>query len=176
MILAGVGSRSAPPSALKAATMLAEEFEAWWRSGHAEGMDYAFEIGARDRCVVYLPWRGFNRASALMTRNVVVLSDLERTHHEAFTRARESVTDYHPNAERLSNGGFACMARNYLQIMGVNEQPVDGVVFWAEEQAGRVSGGTAQAIRIARAMGIPTWNLYLQTYEEVRESLSALLG
>jgi hypothetical protein len=50
------------------------------------------------------------------------------------------------------------------------ESPVDFVVFWAPEKDGKIKGGTATAIFLAREMAIPTFNLWQEeTQEQWRE-------
>ena len=50
------------------------------------------------------------------------------------------------------------MARNALQVLGTDGQtPVDFIMCWTPNGSG--SGGTGQAIRIARALNIPVFDL-----------------
>ncbi len=52
------------------------------------------------------------------------------------------------------------------------EKPVDAVICWAPvDGAGNVEGGTGQAVRIARASGIPVFNLSAGDFEAARELL-----
>ena len=50
--------------------------------------------------------------------------------------------------------------RNALQVLNLScTSPVDFVLYWAPEVNGKVKGGTAVAVNIARKHGIPTFNL-----------------
>jgi hypothetical protein len=103
-IITCVGSRKAPECFLR----IFEEFgnyirhkEYWARSGHADGIDYAIEKGARNRCITYLPWPG-----------LVVLS------HE-------------PYVVKLSDAIKKIKCRNVYQLVGENlDKPSDLVVCW----------------------------------------------
>lgn len=62
-IIAGIGSRETPSTILDAMTFIGlwcRENNIWVRSGHAQGADWAFECGAQENCIAYLPWKGFN--------------------------------------------------------------------------------------------------------------------
>ena len=63
-IISGVGSRETPENILTEMTAIGafcRENKILLRSGHADGADFAFELGAQEACVAYLPWNGFNR-------------------------------------------------------------------------------------------------------------------
>lgn len=72
--------------------------------------------------------------------------------------------------------------RNALQVLNLScMNPVDFVLFWAPEVRGKVKGGTAIAVNIARRHGIPTFNLantevyeYFKRYTNSVTSLSDL--
>ena len=153
MIITGIGARSTPDEFLGLLTELGKEARErdWWvRSGHAEGADYAFEKGAQDRCIVYLPWRGFNKDLPLL--GISRYSDL-----------REDVPDvvyrHDPYAgDHLSQGVKLIKSRNVYQVLGEDlKSPSDLVVCWTS--CGGHVGGTALALRIARANNIPVVNL-----------------
>ena len=53
------------------------------------------------------------------------------------------------------------MARNCHQVLGQDlKTPVDFIVCWTKD--GGESGGTGQALRIARDLNIPVYNLYFE--------------
>lgn len=154
---AGVGSRETPPDVLADMYALARALAPYFtlRSGAADGADAAFEAGAvdaRGNCDIYLPWRGFNgHASAL---------------HEVSAEALALAQTVHPRWESLGQGPKKLHARNGYQVLGQSLQdPVDFVVCWTadgcESKAERRSstGGTATAIVLAEANGIPVFNL-----------------
>lgn len=152
-IYTGIGSRKTPAHFQHLATTLATELRNsryMLRSGHAPGADQAFEAGAGDLAEVFLPWPGFEREIGIEAGTV-----LEAPLEPAFVLAEQ----YHPAWERLSKGARALHARNVHQVLGVNlDRPSEFVVCWTPE--GKESGGTAQAMRIARAHDIPIYNLF----------------
>lgn len=152
MIVTMVGSREAPQYICDLFTELGIEVRerGWWaRSGHAPGIDYAAELGAKDRCIVYLPWTGFNRESPVLgTASSQPLRD----------EVLKIVYKHEPYAKDLSDGVKLIKSRNVYQVLGVDLQsPSDVVVCWTEE--GEVVGGTGLAIKIAERKGIPVINV-----------------
>ena len=151
---AGIGSRSTPPTILELisniATLLAR-CELTLRSGGASGADCAFEQGcdrAHGRKEIFLPWKGFNRNASPCC---------EPTGH-----AFEIASTIHPNWNRCNPTARRFHARNCHQILGSDlRHPVDFVLFWAPEKDGRVDGGTATAVHLARERNIPTFNLWI---------------
>jgi len=146
----------------------------WLRSGGAAGADRAFEEGAQDRCLVYLPWpmKGDEiRFHRLTGARCVAFDDAPDTAKDA---ARKSVDQYHPAPERLSFTGRRLHSRNYFQVMGFNEQPVSAVVCWTPTVGGRPQGGTAQAIRIANSLDIPVYNMAMERWGDPEKVLERL--
>lgn len=148
--IAGIGSRETPPHILAEMTKIGawcRTYRILVRSGHAEGADYAFEAGALDWCLVYLPWRTFNSAAPVLGQSVEVKSN---------DKLNELVWKYHPKPKRLTYNGHLLMRRNGAQILGYDEwpqetfaeAPVRAVVCYTTD--GQDSGGTGQALRIAR--------------------------
>lgn len=69
MIITAVGSRSTPLAICEEMTLIgqwAKQNSHILRSGHAPGADYAFEKGAEQNCIVYLPWNRFNNADPIV--------------------------------------------------------------------------------------------------------------
>jgi hypothetical protein len=152
-IVAGIGSRNTPKGILremqKLGGMLAKH-GVWVRSGHAAGADYAFEMGAGQKCLVFLPWKDFN-ASLTMCGQVVDKVDLPAAIRE--------VKILHPVGNKLDNAALKLMARNFFQILGPNlDQPCDLVICWTEK--GEQKGGTGFSMKIAEANNIPVINMY----------------
>lgn len=154
MIVAMVGHRSIDAAAAESIQELAAVIAAkghWVRSGHAKGADYAAERGARKRCLIWLPWRAYNSDLPILGRFRV----LTNSHHNAYEEAKA----HHPNWGSLTRGGKAMHARNYLIVMGQGN-PADFLVGYARvDDNGEWMGGSGQAYRIAKAHGIPTFNL-----------------
>lgn len=162
---AGIGSRSTPDEILMvmrdAALMLADQ--GWTlRSGGATGADTAFEQGCRAArhftCEVYLPWASFDRA-------IKSIACRDEPEPAAYAIAEQ----FHPAWDRLSQGAKRLHARNVHQILGAYvEQPVLSkfVLCWTPNGSG--SGGTGQAIRIAKAYGVPVFDMGdATTYDRV---------
>lgn len=149
MFYAGVGSRQTPAAVMDFMTHVAQRLDACGytlRSGGADGADTAFERGAEHR-VIYLPWPHFNGNSS--------------ARFGATKAAYEIAAEFHPAWDRLSEAARKLMARNTHQVLGDDvlrsEQYSRFVLCWTPRGSG--SGGTGQAIRIARAYGIPVFDL-----------------
>ena len=145
---AGIGSRETPTDILHLMTAIAKRLATYdyvLRSGAAPGADSAFELGApTDKVEIYLPWKGFNGHP----------SKLCYPSNEALAMAEQ----FHPNWNACSRGARALHARNCHQILGRDlNDPVDFVVCWTRGGSG--TGGTGQALRIARAHSIPIYDL-----------------
>jgi hypothetical protein len=163
-----VGSRSTPPNVCTQISWLAFEFTRNGlevRSGHVEGADWAAEQGAcqatdpdcKKRGVdpvqpaIYLPWERFCAERAVLGRAVVVKSSFI---------ADQLVRDHHPAADLLTAGAFSLHRRNGAQVLGDTfDDPSVAVVCWRDPAA--KTSGTDQAMRIARAYGVPVFNLAL---------------
>jgi hypothetical protein len=154
----GVGSRRAPTEALELAEKLALQLrrEGWTlRSGHAPGMDQAFERGAQRRAEVYLPWPTFEEDVPLYAG---VIWD------RPSARAYELGMTYHPSGWMLKPAVKRLMARNLHQVLGPHlGEPSRFVVCWTPDGSldgkSEDTGGTGQALRVAAAYRIPVFNL-----------------
>ena len=147
MYYTGIGSRQTPNIILKYMAKLAkilDEYSYILRSGGADGADSAFESGTMNK-EIFLPWKGFNN-------NDSQLYDIKSESFEIAER-------FHPNWIKLSNGAKKLHARNVHQILGKNlDKPSYFVVCWTKD--GKASGGTGQAIRIAKYYNIRIFNLF----------------
>ena len=142
---AGIGSRETPREVLSIFEDVGELLAIkgyTLRSGHAKGADQAFERGCDrvgGRKEIYIPWWGFEGSR----------SDLVVHDDKAFDIARQ----FHPNWDVLTDGAKKLQARNSHQILGYSlNDPVDFVICYTRNGLGR--GGTGQAIRIAKHLGI----------------------
>ena len=110
------------------------------------GSDTAFESGLAkvSSAEVFLPFRKFNGNKSKRYKPPI----------EAYEIARH----FHPNWDRCGRFARQCHARNVQQIMGENLNSLTHfVVCWTP---GALDvGGTAQALRIARAYSVPIFNL-----------------
>ncbi len=143
---AGIGSRQAMPPLCAWITDIATWLAGrgyTLRTGGAHGCDRAFMSGAVNP-EVYVPWRGFNGLPWLPF-------DTEG--------AERIAARFHPAWSRLSQGARKLHTRNVPQVLGADlASPVEFVLCWTPD--GKDSGGTGQAIRIARAHGVPVYNLF----------------
>ncbi len=150
---AGIGSRSAPQAILTLIEHAAANLASLGlilRSGGAPGADTAFETGCdrvNGRKEIFLPWKGFNGHPS--------------PYFSPPEQAEAIASLFHPNWKACSPAARKFHARNCQQIYGLNlDNRVDFVLFWAPEEEGKVKGGTATAVALARKMKIPTYNLW----------------
>lgn len=134
---AGIGSRRTPPEVLRIMSELANALHRSGyvlRSGGADGADKAFERGDPN-AVVLRPKHATQEAMAEASK-----------HHPRWDLCKPYVRQLH--------------GRNAQIILGHNlEEPADFVVCWTDAPPQR--GGTQLGLSIARAYGIPVYNLIL---------------
>jgi hypothetical protein len=136
----GIGSRQTPKE-VKAhmasiATYLGREGFIL-RSGGADGADTAFESGCDS-----------------VNGNKEIFRPTDYIPQWAF----DTVASFHPNPRALTKYGRRLMARNALQVFGrSSNDPTELIICWTLGGSGK--GGTGQAIRIARRLGIPVVDL-----------------
>jgi len=145
---AGIGSRKTPADIQQQMTLIARRLDSMGyclRSGGANGADTAFELGATNK-QIFLPWDGFNGRYA-DGRNYIVPP-----------YNKSLVELFHPKPFSLSPAGQKLMNRNSYQVLGPTlEDPVDFVLCYTKD--GKISGGTGQALRIAKHFNIPVFNM-----------------
>lgn len=171
---AGIGSRSITKKEEEIIQILAQQmnrYNFYLYSGHAEGSDQVFENATpSDHSVIFLPWDRFNYP--FHAKYVYIKGD--------DPIGIDSVYRYHPAPDKLKRGGLACMSRNYFQIHGdesLGWPRVKFVISCTDEKNGVYSGGTAQAIRIAKSLDIPVFNIRSKKWEsELNQFISALLS
>lgn len=151
---AGIGSRETPQEFLDLFTRVAKYLstkDCVLRSGGAKGSDKAFELGAIHK-EIYLPWKGFEGNNS----NLIVKDE----------KAFEIAEKYHPRWAYLSQGAQKLQARNSHQILGNDlDSPSNFVICWTKN--GKGTGGTGQAIRIAKDYNIPVFDC--GEYNDVKE-------
>lgn len=156
----GIGSRETPSDILNLMISIASFME---RSGYvlysggANGADSAFERGVKEieHKKIFLPWKRFNN-------NPSPLFNVSK-------EAMEIAKIYHPSWKNLSNPVRRLMARNGYQVLDESlTEPVDMVICYTID--GKETGGTGQALRIAKHYSIPVYNLYYK--DKVDEILS----
>lgn len=162
----GIGSRSTPPEILRLFKVTAARLaDAGWtlRSGAAPGADTAFEEGVFEALAyyegssadsellaeIYLPWSGFEGRKSDPSGWVQYDPSPSPL---AFPIAEQ----FHPAWDRCSQGARRLHARNVHQVLGQDvTNPVLSrfVLCWTPDGSG--SGGTGQALRIAKHYGVP---------------------
>lgn len=154
MIYAGIGSRETPPDVLHAMNQVGQYLGTlgWTlRSGGAGGADTAFEQGCdlvNGPKEIFIPWNGFS-GRRKHERGVI-------TGHSA--EAEAIAQRFHPNWNACSQGARALHSRNVSQVLGVNlNEPSDVVICWTKGASG--TGGTGQALRMAKHYNIPIFDL-----------------
>jgi hypothetical protein len=149
-VYAGIGSRTTPHDVLYLMTSIATKLDVWgWtvRSGGADGADTAFEGASRKE--IYLPWSGFNgKRGSTPSAEAYTIAE---THHPRWHALERSVRSLH--------------ARNAHQILGADcATPAAFVITWTPDGSTGITtvktGGTGQAIRIARAYDVSIFNLH----------------
>jgi len=166
---AGIGSRDITDKEasliLAISSKLSERYTVY--SGNAGGADITFQQGSEGKCIIYLPWGGFNKEEYDPLRSIAHF-DVGNT-----DIGREYAAKYHPCYSQLKEGAKRLMCRNTHQVLGFKDYPrAEFIVFCANEVAGVVQGGTAQAIRIARDIGVLTFNIRYNGSKELREYLT----
>jgi hypothetical protein len=124
-------------------------------SGNAPGSDITFQRCSNNKCVVFLPWKNFNKE---MYDPEQALDHFVVGNEKVGLEAAEK---FHPNFKNLSCGGRALHARNYFQIFGYDVYPKSEFVICcaSEDSTRKVLGGTGQAIRIAKHNHLEIINL-----------------
>lgn len=140
----GVGSRKAPVGIRHTISKLAARLAAQgWilRSGGAVGCDSAFASGAGNPAEIFRPEHATADALAMAAKV-----------HPAWARCNHYVRNLH--------------ARNCFQVLGKSlDCPSSFLVCWTQDGATSAAecsirtGGTATAIRLADANGVPVFNL-----------------
>jgi len=153
---AGIGSRDTPEHVLKkmrACAKRLKELGFTLRSGGAKGADSAFEQYAGTQAEIYLPFDGFEGKRD----NGYQLINSQFLPH--YSKARHMASEYHPNWSACNDRARQMHTRNVMQMLGASlDKPSLFVVCWTKD--GRASGGSGQALRIAKALDIPVFNLY----------------
>lgn len=132
------------------------------RSGNALGFDQIVSMYVpNQQKELYLPYAGFG---PFLSKEIKIL--IPDTHWTTYEKAKEMVWKYHPVHEKLPKSILSYLIRDVYQVLGKDlNHPSDVVVCWTPDGATcatmctRQTGGTAMAIRIADAHGIPVFNL-----------------
>jgi len=164
----GIGSRQTPEAWLLFLEKLSEKLakkDYCLRSGGAQGADQAFERGGVLK-QIFLPWDGFENKKA----DGLTIFSMRDSNPTVWTKAQKFAESFHPAWDRLTEGARALHTRNTMQVLGPDLQsPSQFVVCYSP---GR--GGTEQALRIARFVEIPIFNVYVE--DDIPKLLDYLKG
>lgn len=161
MIITGVGSRKIDTTQYAMILSLARFLRkrGWYlRSGGAIGADSAWEDGwvGSDQKTIYLPQEGFNKRP----KNDACY--LPPTYDHIWVEAEDIAQGLHQRFESLDEFARNAHTRNVYQVLGDDlRTPSDLVIACAEPNGRSVKGGTATAFNLAKAKGIPTFNIWL---------------
>lgn len=160
---AGIGSRRSGDEQHRFALYLAQALSArgWTlRSGHAKGMDEAFERGATS-AQIFLPWQTFRQELRFPDQGFEVQA-------RPTLAAVKLAEDFHPAWDACSEEAKLLHARNMHIICGPDLlTPVKFVVCWTPDGGidGEGSGGTNFALRAAKYFEIPAFNFARPDHE-----------
>lgn len=151
---AGIGARKTPEEILvtfKEIGKLLVEKSYILRSGAADGADSAFEEGcveANGLREIYLPWPSFNGRKSVYTDPSDEAMALAEYHWKIYGwRSWSDIPDSHKKL----------LARDVHQVLGQDlKTPSEFVVCYTNE--GKLVGGTAMAIHIAKERDIRVFN------------------
>lgn len=171
----GIGSRKTPEDVLFSMFCIAKELGdrgMTLRSGGADGADAAFERGAREADIM-LPWQGFNSHSS----NLYVPDHYQRRisgYGKTLNRAVKTAEHIHPRWDNLTDSGRRMHIRNVWQVMGTEMSYLSRfVVCWTPN--GEEVGGTATAIRLAKQIGVPVFNLATMSEDAVMDAANEII-
>jgi hypothetical protein len=146
---AGIGSRETPIQILKLFENIGKFLAKkgfTLRSGSAEGADSAFEYGCTQidgLKEIYLPWKNFRGSNSEL-----IVKDI---------KAFEIAEKFHPYWHNLKDAAKRLQARNSHQVLGQDlNTPSNFIICWTKN--GKGSGGTGQALRIAKHYNIPVFD------------------
>ena len=160
MIVTGIGTRKTNSQAFAMLYKIARRMaHTGWklRSGGAIGADTAWEKG----------WEGFDTKEIFLSRGTSF--DIAKNaacgrisdYGDIWLEAEDIASRLHPRWDYLDLSSQALHTRNVFQVLGMDlKTKTDVVAAYAPPLGASVKGGTATAYNLARAKGIPTFNLW----------------
>lgn len=169
---AGIGSRKTPDDVLQLMGQVAYALAKRGlilRSGAANGADFGFEIGCKQANglkEIYLPWDGFNQRFEDEANGIIVANQ---------TLGKNIASRYHKGWSHLKEPARLLMGRNTFQVLGADTRsPARFVLCWTPDGSldghARTSGGTGQALRIAKNYRIPVYNFARDDHRRLAEN------
>lgn len=150
---AGIGSRQTPANILEIMYLSAKDLARKsyiCNTGACKGADQAFANGAieaKGQVQLFVPWPSYEK-NWWTNKSNTTIHVLQANDVEAFN----SVKQFHPASQNLSQAVSKLHARNFCIIRGVQF-----IICWTPN--GQITGGTGQALRIAENYGIIVYNL-----------------
>ncbi|MND21086.1 DNA recombination-mediator protein A [compost metagenome] len=162
MIVTGIGTRYPSQRGFEMLYQIARRMahQGWnLRSGGAIGCDTAWENG----------WLGFDTKEIYVVKGTSRFIAKDSTcghisdYGDIWFEAEDIASKVHPRWEYLDEYAQALHTRNVFQVLGLDlKSKADVVAAYAPPVGVSVKGGTATAFNLARAKGIPTFNLWLK--------------
>lgn len=154
MKFAGVGPRTTPPYVLESMSEIGKTLSSKNHklvSGHGYGADQAWAKDVSPLMkTIYIPWAGFNGATANPCYKVVLCTEPLMT----------IAAKHHPAWDKLTIGVKKLMARNVAILLGNDlNNPVDYVLYWQDAKVNKYAGGTGHTLRMADNYNIPNFNI-----------------
>jgi len=150
----GIGSREAPLQIKNLMTEIAMCMASYnWilRSGAADGADAAFEIGAKDKKEIFLPFKGFNGHKSFLVLGSPLLDARAEQLAEKVWTERNILGYTKCPWDNLKDTTRAFMIRNIHQVCGPDLITTSRVVIcWTKD--GLASGGTGQVLYAVEMM------------------------
>lgn len=172
----GIGSRSTPDNIMKEILNISQELSRRGlilRSGKAMGADQAFQSAVElegGKAEIYIPWNGFKNPSLSSQFDICVKNPSIQK------KAEEIVSKIHPNWNACSQGAKLLHIRNVYQVLGsILDKPSKFLICYAKPSGTGVQGGTNTAYSLAKSLGIPTFNLYVDEACNILETIDEIL-
>lgn len=167
MIVTGIGTRKINKPAFNMLFQIARRMahQGWeLRSGGAIGADTAWEQG----------WLGFDRKEIYVVKGTTCdIAKYATCGHisdygDIWFEAEDIASKLHPRWENLGEYAQAMHTRNVFQVLGLDlKSKSDVVAAYAPPDGQSVKGGTASAFNLARAKGIPAFNLWTKEGQQL---------
>ena len=165
--IATIGSREVKPeheSLLKKVGAYIAHCNVCIATGNATGSDQLFAIGANKvnpkKVVLYLPWKTYEASAINKDNHLVLASGIDK----------EIAEKCHPAWEKLSDGVKRMMVRN----VGIIKNSKLVIAYLNSNKPG--GGGTGHSLRVAKELGVPSFNLKEMEFSQVKKIIDDVLG
>jgi hypothetical protein len=171
--IAMIGSRETPKEGLAKLTEIAKYLSTekgyWIRSGGAPGADRAAEKGA-ERAIICLS-NGFYKIPPGREK-IYPYTEQQKLTAGDIASEYLHVESYSPGWARMRQSTRDLYTRNVFILLGLTQvSPSEMVIYW--NHPGKITGGTAHSIRVAKAFKIPTYNIAIaEELDQLRAKFS----